>query len=70
MEGPGAVAQRELSTTLQNKSATTEEITKKLTALREAREKARAELQTAQKALKELVTPRQEAVLVVNGMLD
>ena len=45
-------------------------ITQKLKALREAREKAQAELAASQKELKELLTQRQEAVLVINGMLE
>ena len=67
---PVQTASRDLRTALENKSATSEEITTKLTALREARDKARAELQTAQKDLKEVLTPRQEAVLVSMGMLE
>ncbi|HYG74066.1 MAG TPA: hypothetical protein VEK08_03590 [Planctomycetota bacterium] len=42
----------------------------KLTELREARDKARAELKKAQEELRELLTPRQEAQLVMMGMLD
>lgn len=65
-----AQAQDELRTTLDNKSASADEISKKLTAYREAREKAREELKAAQKELKELVTQRQEATLVMMGMLE
>jgi peptidoglycan hydrolase CwlO-like protein len=67
---PVQKASRELRTALENKDTPAEEITKKLTALREAREKARAELAAAQKDLKEVLTPRQEAVLVTFGMLE
>ena len=67
---PVAKASRELRQALENKDTPAEEITKKLTALREAREKGRAELQAAQKELKEVLTARQEAVLVTFGMLD
>ena len=67
---PVQKAQRELSTALENKDTPAEEISKKLTALREAREKGRAELAAAQKELKEVLTARQEAVLVTFGMLD
>jgi hypothetical protein len=59
-----------LQTTLENASATPEEIKAKLTALRAAREKAKAELAVAQKQLREVLTLRQEAQLVVMGMLD
>ena len=67
---PVQKAQRELGQALENKDTPAEEITKKLTALREARDKGRAELQAAQKELKEVLTARQEAVLVSMGMLE
>jgi Spy/CpxP family protein refolding chaperone len=63
-------ASRELRDTLENKDATAEQIQAKLTAFREAREKAKATLVSAQKELKEVLTQRQEAVLVSMGMLD
>ena len=65
-----AQAQRDLRTALESKDTPAAEITKKLAAYREARDKARAELEAAQKALKAQVKPRQEAVLVVNGVLE
>ena len=67
---PVSKASRELRAALENKDTPAEEITKKLAALREAREKGRAELQAAQKELKEVLTARQEAVLVTFGMLE
>jgi hypothetical protein len=67
---PTQTASRDLRQLLDNKDATPEQIAAKLTALREARDKARASLQTAQKDLKEVLSPRQEAVLVMMGMLD
>jgi len=63
-------ASRELRTALENKETPNDQIVAKLTALREARAKAKAELETAQKALQEVVSPRQEAVLVSRGLLD
>jgi len=69
-ESAVAKAVRELQQTLENKEATPEQIKAKLTALREAREKAKQELAKARAALQELVTQRQEAVLVLMGMLD
>ena len=63
-------ASQALQTTLQNTSATPDEIRTKLTALRGAREKAKQELAIAQKQLKEVLTLRQEAQLVMMGMLD
>lgn len=65
-----AQAQTDLRTLLEKKDAGAQEISSKLTAYREAREKSRAEVQAAQKSLKELVTQRQEAVLVLMGVLE
>lgn len=69
-ETPVAKAQAELRTTLENKNAPAADIAKKLTAYREAREKAKTDLTAAQKELKELLTQRQEAVLVMMGTLE
>jgi hypothetical protein len=63
-------AAQDLRTTLEDKNAAPETIAKKLSAMREAREKARKDVADAQKDLKEILTQRQEAVLVINGMLD
>ena len=67
---PVQQAQRDLRTALDNKDTPAEQIQAKLTALREAREKAKADLTAAQKDLREVLTQRQEAVLVMMGMLD
>jgi hypothetical protein len=67
---PLEIAQRELQQVLDNKDATADQIAAKLKALREARDKAKQELASAQKDLKEILTPRQEAVLVNMSMLD
>ena len=63
-------ASKALRDTLQDKDASADSITQKLEAFRDARKKADEELATSRKELRELVTPRQEAVLVVAGMLD
>ncbi len=63
-------ASGDLRTTLENKSASADEIAGKLKVLRDAREKAKAELAAAQKELKDVLTQRQEAVLVMMGQLD
>ena len=63
-------ASADLRTALDNKDTAPEEIAKKLAALREARDKARADLAAVQKELKEVLTQRQEAVLVTMGMLE
>ena len=63
-------ASRELRDTLENKDATAEQIQAKLKSFREAREEAKKKLTSAQAELKEVLTQRQEAVLVSMGMLD
>lgn len=60
----------ELQKVLENKDAKPEEITAALTAYREALAKVREELEKAQKALAEGLTPRQVAALVALGLLD
>jgi peptidoglycan hydrolase CwlO-like protein len=65
-----SAAADELRKAVDDKAATAEDINKKLTALREAREKAKNELTTAQKELRELLSARQEAILVSSGLLD
>jgi Spy/CpxP family protein refolding chaperone len=67
---PVAKASAELRTVLENKDTAPEDIAKKLAALREARDKARADLAAVQKELKDVLTQRQEAVLVTMGMLE
>lgn len=65
-----AVKSADLAKVLENKDAQAPQIKAALDAYRQARTKARDELEKAQKELKELLTPRQEAVLVSRGMLD
>jgi hypothetical protein len=60
----------DLQASINNKEAKPEELKVKLAALREARQKAKADLTKAQEELRELLTIRQEAVLVVMGMLE
>lgn len=61
---------RELYETLGDETATTEQINEKLTALRLAREKHAQEIEEAREELRELVTARQEAELVLRGILE
>ena len=78
--GPAADANRpqsdvatkaaDLAKVVGDKDAQPAQIKSALEAYRAARAKARLDLETAQKELKELLTPRQEAVLVSDGMLD
>jgi hypothetical protein len=55
---------------LANKEAKPEEITKSLTAYRKLRADAKAELDKAQKELAKAVSGRQEAQLVLMGLID
>ncbi|MDH4240530.1 MAG: hypothetical protein OEW48_13300 [Phycisphaerae bacterium] len=63
-------ATQELQDVLSNKEAKPEDIKAKLTALRTAKEKAQKDLATAQKELKEKLTVKQEAILVLSGYLN
>lgn len=63
-------ASQELSTLVADQSASNDAINAKIKAFRAAREKARAELSSAQKELRELLSLRQEATLVSMGLLD
>jgi len=63
-------AMAQLRTTLENQSASAEEIKTSLTAVRQARLKAQQDLAAAQADLKKILTVRQEALLVEMGQLD
>ena len=69
---PSTVQQRaeSLRELLDDDSATNEQITQGLTELRKAREEARAELAKARQDLRDLVSLKDEANLVVMGFLD
>ena len=60
----------ELRELLGNKDAAPEQIKAGLSALRLANEKARQELAKARQDLRQLMTVRQEATLVLSGLLD
>ena len=59
-----------LQKVLDNKEAKPEDIKTALAALRDARAKAKTELDQAKKELREILTARQEAVLVARGILE
>jgi hypothetical protein len=61
---------RELRELLNNKDAKPEEIKTKLTALRAAKVKVQQELTQARQQLRQILTIRQEAVLVLGDLLD
>ena len=63
-------ATQELQEMLRSESAKPEQIKEKLTGLRSAKEKAMKELATAQKDLKQKLTVKQEAILVLSGYLN
>ncbi|KPK84413.1 MAG: hypothetical protein AMJ81_05625 [Phycisphaerae bacterium SM23_33] len=63
-------ATESLRKVLDNKEAPAGDIKAALETLRQAREKAAQELAKAQKDLREVVTVRQEAQLVLMGLLD
>jgi hypothetical protein len=69
---PSAVSQamQELQTTLDDQNSSADLIKSKLDAVRDARAKARQDLAVAQQDLKSVLTQRQEAVMVLNGILD
>ena len=59
-----------LSTLLEDENASSDEIKSKLSAFRKAQASAKQELAVAQKELRELLTLRQEALLVTMGLLE
>lgn len=67
---PVAKASVELRTAVQDKAASADTIKTKLAALRAARAKAQEDLTKAQGELRELLDSRQEAQLVLTGLLD
>jgi hypothetical protein len=65
-----ATASDDLRKAVADKGTSPEDLAKKIATLREAKEKAKADLAAAQKELRELLSARQEAVLITNGILD
>ncbi len=61
---------RDLREILSNKDAPADQIKAKLTALRSAQLAAAQELTKARQDLRQIMTLRQEATLVLNGLLD
>jgi hypothetical protein len=61
---------QKLTTLLENTEATDEQIKEQLTLLRTAKEKAKKDLATVQQELKKKITVRQQAQLVLMGILD
>ena len=67
---PVAKAQSDLRSALEDKSISADQIKERLETLRKAREQARQDLVKAQAELKEVLTQRQEAQLVLMGTLE
>ena len=63
-------ALRDMRASLENENSTAEEMQGRLKALREAREKIKQEQAKAQDELRQILTVRQEAQLVLMGLLD
>jgi hypothetical protein len=63
-------AQADLQSALTDKSISPDEVAKRLGALRAAKDAQKQDLVKAQQDLKELLSQRQEAVLVLAGYLD
>lgn len=60
----------DLRSAMETRDTKAEVLTQKITALRTARDKAVADLNTARKALKDILTSRQEAVLISYSFLE
>lgn len=72
-QGPPATVQlkwQELQNVIESKEASPDRYKAALAAFREARAQAQADLLKAQNELRDLLTPRQEAILVALGMID
>jgi phage terminase Nu1 subunit (DNA packaging protein) len=72
MMNQGAAAEKahELHAAATDKATSDADLKAKIEAVRDARKTAREDLTKAQKELQELVTVRQEALLVAMGLLD
>jgi Spy/CpxP family protein refolding chaperone len=65
-----ALAMTELTTALSKTNTPADEIQEKVAAVRNARQKAKADLTEAEKNLRQLLTPGQQTVLVSLGYLE
>lgn len=64
------IAARDLRTAVASEASSPEDIDKKLTAFRTARTDAQTQLETTRKDLKDVLTAKQEAALVLAGVLE
>jgi len=70
MGATGDTTLEELQKLLESEDTTTTQIKNKVSEVRNAREKARQDLVKAQKELRELLTLKQEAILISVGLLE
>jgi hypothetical protein len=68
--GPAAQEIQALRTALDNPSTSSEDLKAKMKAVRDARKKAEEALQKARENLRKVLTLRQEAKILLAGMLD
>lgn len=61
---------KDLQTSVENKETSPEELKMRLAAIRDAKARAKADLARNQEELRQLLTVRQEAVLVMLGVLE
>ncbi|MBN1907741.1 MAG: hypothetical protein JW927_21885 [Deltaproteobacteria bacterium] len=66
----GDTSMEDLQKVLDSKSSSADEIKRAVNKVREVRQKAEQEKMAAQKELRELLTVRQEAILISAGLLD
>lgn len=70
MNTTGGTTLQELQTLLESEDTTTTQLKNKIAEVRKERETARQDLAKAQKQLRELLTLKQEAILISIGMLE
>jgi len=63
-------AMQDVREAVADKEMSNEEVAKKIAAVREAREKTKADFEAAQKELSDALTPRQQAVLMTLGVIE
>jgi hypothetical protein len=67
---PAGKAMQDVREAAADEAASSEELVKRIAAVREARKKARADYEAAQQELNDALTPRQQAVLMTLGVIE
>jgi hypothetical protein len=70
MDTPLGKAMEDVRAAVEDKEMPAEEVAKRLATLKEEREKARAEYESAQKELSDALTPHQQAILATMAILE